>query len=306
MPNYHLDFTSHKEVLFRNEQDMNNWFNCFCSALYKTDSVCYVDCALSDHHHSCCRTKKPGELIRICRDAYAKVFNNKYSRKGPLGEKGVYIVEIQGINHLLAELSYTLRNPVHHGVTGSPFEYKYSSANCYFRKELGKIIDQPLLLSADQIKKVLSPRAEFDSKWKMGVDGVFLRESVVDIAAVETTFGTAKAFNYYLGRKSSEEWAREQAEDNGNEGVITLESFERHFVNSAESVAKMLRNENSRARLFRIGDLELCTLIDKEYAPRYGCNSVYQLTTAQKNLIANELYAKYKAGVSQIKRCLAL
>ena len=287
---------------------MNNWFNCFCSALYKTDSTCYTDCEMSDHHHSCCRTKNPGELIRISRDAYTKMFNNKYSRKGPLGEKGVYIVEIQGINHLLAELSYNLRNPVHHGVVNSPFEYKYSSVNCYFRKELGKDFEPGPLLTPDQIKRVLSPRAEYDSTWKMSVDGVFLRESVVDTAAVETTFGTPKAFNYYLSRKSSEDWKREQGEDNNGVDAITLDSFEQNMLRGkeAESFAKMLRNENSRSPVFRINDLDLCSIIDRIYVPKYNVESVYHLSVAQKNQIANELYSKYKAGVSQIKRCLVL
>ena len=42
MPNYHLCFTSHKEVLFRDEEDMNHGFNSLCSSLYKTDSACYA------------------------------------------------------------------------------------------------------------------------------------------------------------------------------------------------------------------------------------------------------------------------
>lgn len=308
MSNFHIGFTSHREVLFRNEQDVNTWFNCYCSALYKTDSVCYTECEMSDHHHSCCRSKNPGELIRICRDAYTKVFNNKYLRSGPLGERGVYIVEIKGINHLISEFAYTLRNPVHHGVVNSPFEYRYSSANCYFKKELGKNFEPTGLLTVEQIKKVLSPRAEFDPSWKMGVDGVFLRDSVVDISAVETTFGTAKAFNYYLSRKSSEDWKREQEEDDNGIDAITLETFENQVGKKvdAECFAKMLRNENSRTPVFRINDLELCAVIDTEYVPKYYCESVYHLKASQKNQIANELYVKYKAGFSQIKRCLVL
>lgn len=309
MPNYHLGFASHMEVMFRNPEDMNHWFNCFCSALYKTDSVCYAESTMSDHNHNCTRTKQPGELIRIARDSYNKYFNNKYSRKGPLGEKGVYIVEIEGLNHLLAELSYTLRNSVHHGITSTPFEYQYSSVNCYFMKQLGKEPYSGKLLNPRQIQSILPRRAEYDPAWKMSEEGVFLRESVMDIAAVETSFGTARAFNYYMGRKSGEEWKKEQMEDGSLLPPVTLESFERGFSKkgpSEESFAKMLRNESARIPVFRITDLDLCHLIDTEYVPRFSCESVYHLSETQKQQIANELLRKYHPGHSQLRRCLII
>lgn len=307
MPNYHINFTSHKEVLFRNRDDINSWFNCFCSALCKTDSACYTETAMSDHHHSCCRTKTPWEIIRISRDAYSKLFNNKYKRKGPLGERGVFYDELIGANHTLAAFSYSLRNAQHHGVVGSPFEYPHSSINCYFRKELGKIFYPPKLLNPAQIRSILSPRAEFDPSWKMSEEGVFLRESVVDVAAVEAAYGTVRAFNYYMSRKSAEEWSREQEEDDGSMLPITLNNFERSlYSGDANSFAKMLRNETSRKSVFNINDLDLCALIDNTYVPQFDVDSVYQLTLWQKNKIANLLMNKYRPGYSQLKRCLAL
>lgn len=306
MKNTHLCFTSHKEVLFRNEADMNTWFNCFCSALYKTDSICYTDSTLSDHFHTCCRTQYPSELIKISRDSYAKKFNNKYLRKGSLGDEGFFIQELDGLQQLLAAMTYTICNAKHHGVVASPFEYKYCSINSYFRKQLGKNTVPDRLLTPEEIRKVLPKRAEYNPSWKMNIDGVFLRESVMDVETVEVSYGTAQAFNYYIGRKSGPEWKKEQEVD-GKE-AITLESFESGLiekdVSKEKSLSSLLRNERSRTAVFAIDDLALCEIIDNQYVPQMGCKSVYSLTESQKNAIANELYKKYYARISQLRRCL--
>ena len=306
MPNYHLCFTSHKEALFRDEEDMNHAFNSLCSSLYKTDSACYAYASMSDHHHGCYRTKDPVELIRTFRESHTKYFNRKYHRSGCFGEAGAYCQEISGVKHFLAAVSYVLKNPPHHGVATTPFEYKYSSANDYFRKELGKIVEPVRLLSYREIKAVLPRRAAFDPSWKMGPEGVFLSRSVLDISAVETNFGTAQAFNYYMGRKSGEDWIKEQADENVS-APFTLENIEAPLVKpNGVSVADLLRNEKSRYSTVSTTDLELCSVIDNKYVPDYGKMSVYLLTEKEKLEIANKLYKKHTFNADQIKRCLVL
>lgn len=144
---YHLCFTSHQEVMYRNAADMNRSFNTLCSALHKTGSRCLAECDLPNHHHGCYETECPAELVQIKRQAYGHYFNEKYDRKGPLGDPGYFLLEIQGIRHLLAAMSYSIKNAVHHGITATPFEWPYCSANAYFRKELGKLYVPDVLLS---------------------------------------------------------------------------------------------------------------------------------------------------------------
>lgn len=199
---YHLCFTSHKEVMYRNDEDMKRAFNCLCSALYRTESRCLAENDLPNHHHGCYETACPGELVQLRRQSYTRYFNEKYGRKGPLGDKGYFAVELQGLRHKLTAISYTLRNTVHHGFTATPFEWPYSSANAYFRKELGKRYVPDLLLTPVQIEAALPRRAQFNPKWQMGIEGVFLRESIMETAVVENLYATSKAFNYYLTRLS--------------------------------------------------------------------------------------------------------
>lgn len=306
---YQLCYASHKEVLFRSEADMNMAFNSLCSALYKTGSRCLAETFMSNHHHGCYDTPCPSELIRISRDSYTRLFNQKYERNGMLGEKGVYCVEVEGLRHLLAAITYTLRNCVHHGVESSPFAYPYSSINAYFRKELGKDAPDPPLLTPAQIRATLPRRAAFDPSWKMGPEGVFLRKSVIATSIVEAAYATPQAFNYMMGRKSGSDWAKEQEADGTNTPPFTLDTIEEAYLRgkrerAEQAVMEMLRNEKARYAQRPVSDLRLCELIDTKEITRYGRHSVYHLSENEKNEIANRLYRQLGASVNQLRRCL--
>ena len=307
---YHICFTSHKEVMYRNEEDMKRSFNALCSALHKTGSRCLAENDLPNHHHGCYETEHPAELVQIKRQAYTHMFNEKYDRKGPLGDPGYFMMEVQGIRHLLAVLSYTIKNSTHHGITSTPFEWPYCSANVFFRKELGKLFVPEPLLSPEQIAHALPRRATYDPKWKMGVEGVFLRESVIESSLVENMFATPQAFNYLVTRKSGEDWYREQEADGNGLPPITLENIETQILQYApdrkQAIADMLRNEQSRHATARMTDLQVCELIDTCYVPKLRAFSVYHLSDSQKMAIANDLYREYRLGQAQIVRCLAL
>ena len=305
----HICYTSHNEVMFRNKEDMDYAFNSLCSALYKTGSLCLAESFISTHHHGCYITSCPRDIMRIHRISYTMYFNQKYGRSGPLGEKGVFIQEIDGIRHQIAALSYVLKNPVHHGISQTPFAYPFCSANAYFREELGKNTN-PRLLTQEQIRQVLPRRAEFDPSWKMGVEGVFLRESVVEPAMVEGLYATPQAFNYMLARKSGEDWVKEQDMDAVPFPPVTLETIESAAMPEGEerddSLFGMLRNEKSRKGPSSMTDLRLCGIIDAELASMKGHKTLYQINRYERTELANTLYRRYRCSTRQISRCLAM
>jgi hypothetical protein len=244
------------------------------------------------------------------RQSYAHYFNEKYRRKGPLGDPDYFSLELDGLQHKLTAISYTLRQSVHHGITSTPFEWPFCSVNAFFRKQLGKMFIPDLLLTPAQIEQALPRRAAFSPKWKMGVEGVFLRESVIETELVENLYATPKAFNYLVTRLSGDDWNKEQEADGNGLPPITLASFEELVLQRAASrgqtVSDMLRNEKNRGTPLGLNDLQLCKLIDKQYVPRYQVISVYQLATRQKNDIACDIYRRRLAGEAQIRRCLAM
>ena len=295
--------------MFRNVDDMNYAFNSLCSALYKTDSICLAEAFISTHHHGCYLTSLPRELMHIHRTSYTKYFNNKYGRAGSLGEKGFFMQEIDGLRHQVSAITYVLKNPVHHGISATPFAYPYCSANAFFRKDLGKDFS-PRLLTSEQIRMSLPRRAEFDPSWKMGTEGVFLRESVLETAMVESLYSTPQAFNYMLSRKSGEDWVKEQDMDSVYCPPVTLENIESPLftggLGKEDSLFHMLQNERSRFNRSVMTDLRLCGIVDMELASGKAPRTVYQLSNEEKICLANEIHRRFHCGKEQIRRCLAM
>ena len=204
-----LCLSSDNEVLFRDDKDYIRGFNCFALALYKTDSIGLAEAFMSNHCHFIVQTSAPTAFMYAFRMPYSKYFNRKYSRSGRLGELHHFELEIRGLYHHLAAISYVLRNPLHHGISPIPYAYPHSSANIIFQKEMGKNIQHDLL-PRNSYYRHIGRRVQCPENYVMDKSGIFLRESVIDTAQVENMFVTPRNFNYYMGRRTNGDWTEEQ------------------------------------------------------------------------------------------------
>ena len=170
-------------------------------------------------------------------------------------------------------------------------------------REMGKTPSHQFL-PRKSFYRYIGKRAEYPDTYKMNESGLFIRESVLDIPQVENMFGTPRAFDYFMGRKTSEEWTKEQLKDNNDRPPVTLEVIE-HGVNLNYS-AQMLSFENGKADYRKMSDIDLCHIIDHEILPKLGKQSVYHLTVSEKHRIAEMLYRRFHSEEAQIRRCLAL
>jgi hypothetical protein len=298
---YHLCLSAGEEVLFRDLEDYNRGFNCFAIALYKTVSSGLVESFMSTHSHQLVQTEAPTDLMYFFRMSYSMYFNRKYHRSGKLGEKNHFTMEVVGYHHILAASSYVLRNALHHGISPIPYAYPHCSANAIFMKEMGKSPCQRLI-DPRHYRRFIGKNAEYPASYKMNESGVFLRESVLDIPQVENLFVTPRAFNWYMSRKSSEEWEAEQGKDKNGKAPINIATIESGVI--TESTEKMLIYENGKTDYRRPSDIDICTEIDRNILPKYGKTSVYMLTRQEKQQIAEHLYRNLHIGERQIRRCL--
>ena len=288
--------------MFRDLEDYHKGFNYFALALHKTGSTGLVESFMSTHTHQLVQTADPEEFMHCFRQPYSMYFNHKYHRSGKLGENVHFTMEVVGYHHKIAAASYVLRNALHHGVAPLPYAYPHCSANSIFRKEMGKFLDENILPEKHH-SKFLSRRAEYPSSYKMSESGIFLRETVLDIPQVENLFVTPRAFNFYMSRKSSEEWEAEQSKDGNGMSAINISAIEKGVP--IHSIERMLVFENGKADYRKISDIELCTSLDDLARKQYGQPSVYMLSEMQKQTIAEDLYRRLHIGESQIRRCLA-
>lgn len=300
---YHLCLSGGGEVMFRDDEDYHKGFNYFALALYKTGSIGLAEAIMATHAHQIVQTEYPEEFMYNFRRPYSMYFNHKYHRRGRLGEKAHFTMEVVGYHHTLAAICYVLRNALHHGVVSMPYAYPHCSVNAFFRREMGKFLDEKVL-PKHSYWNFLGRRADCPDSYKMSESGVFLRESVLDVPQVENLFVTARTFNFYMARKSSEEWEREQIKDGNGLAPINLTLIENGIKDC--TLEKMRVFENGKADYEKITDIELCTELDSLARNRYGKHSVYQLSLKEKQQIAEYLYRGRHIGESQIRRCLVL
>lgn len=299
---YHLCLSAGDEIMFRDLEDYHRGFNCFALALYKTDSTGLVESFMSNHSHQLVQTAFPKDFMYAFRHPYSKYFNCKYHREGKLGEKVPFTMEVVGYNHMVAAASYVLRNALHHGVVPIPYAYPHSTVNAIFREQMGKPPHEDLL-PRKSFYRYIGKTAVYPDTYKMHSSGVFLRESVLDIPQVENMFVTPRAFNFYMTRKSSEEWEREQEKDENGRPPFNIANIEKGICHSSE-FDRMLRFESGKSDYRQMSDMELCTMVDVMVRERYGKLSVYQLSLQEKRTMAEELYRLLRISEVRIRRCL--
>ena len=304
---FHFCFSSPGEVLFRDEEDHIYYFNAYAQALFATGSKSMADCEMSNHCHHVILSERPARAAAILRISYTKYYNHKYFRSGPLGEKGVFLRELDGNAQLVVALSYVLRQPVHHGVSHSPFNYPFSSINCYFREELGKNEIVRCVPDA-MVASYLPRRAAIPPTFKMGYNGMFKRESVTEHRLTELQYGTYGTFSFYMTRRSSEQWREEQLRNNAGVQPLVLGDIEEgllaHDPEGAASLRTMQSNESKKFLLPANDDLALCKIIDRTVLHEFRLPSVYQLADGQRAKLAQRLLTQHHAHMDQIRRCL--
>jgi hypothetical protein len=300
---WHISFSAGDEVLCRDEDDFNYLFNCIALAVARNDASLLADSEMATHFHMCPRAENPLDVFHAVRYAYSRYFNQKYHRKGRLGELQPFIIELKGLCHTIAALTYVLRNALHHGVCPTPFGYPYNSSRCIFAEELGFVHSMEPLAERN-VRRLMPAHVRCPSGYRMTKSGIIIRESVIDVADVEHLYGTPRSYLYHMNRLSSEEWTREQTNDRNGLPPVTLEMIEAGMPYRSEQ--ELRNNEFGKFDHAALTYTQVCSIIQKEILRRYSKESVYVLSAKEVNEIANWLYYTYRLSTKMIARCLAL
>ena len=300
---YHICFTSHEEVMFRDREDHDMFINTMALQSFSSGTEILADAEMSTHVHQAVFTDCPAEFARRERMSYTKYFNKKYGRQGRFGQKYTFIVLVLGIYHILAMIAYVLRNGLHHGAAPTAFGYPFCSVRDMFAEDLGFCQDLAVPMSRQDIASRLPRYSEFPDSYQMNERGVFVRSSFMELRRTEQFFSTPRNYLYQMNRLTEESWIKEQLKDQTGQ-PITIADIEQA---DERTVAQMLNNEYGRNfSRTRLQDMDVCALIDKDLIRPYGVQSVYQLTDSQKNRIARQLKNDFHVPDAQISRCLVL
>ena len=296
--------------MFRSEADLIIGFNCLAMGILETDSSLLAEGFLSTHIHTLPITDCPGELIKRFRYAYSRYFNAKYHRRGSLGQRIPFVLEVDGFHHRLTAINYLNRQGLHHGIAPTPFAYKHCSANSFFMEALGKK-QPPTQLPDNQRYKYLPGRGPLSSQYRMNESGMILREDILEVALVESMYGTPRNFLYQMNRVGDEIFREDQAKEESTSPLITLALIEKGTPEL--DVAQLLRNENGKHNPNNISDIELCELIDNYYLPMCcKAEAIYDTSLSERiriyKCLSGELWAtrRKRTTEAQLKRCLVL
>lgn len=293
---YHICIASHDEVMFRSPEDYIRGFNHFACAVLETESRALGDGEMSTHCHFGVQTDSRVAFISKFRYGYTRYFNAKYHRKGRLGERNCFWLELDGVRHVTAALSYILRQGLHHGITSTPYEYPYCSANVIFQKELGKRPENELLHDSKR-SRYLPRDVKIDTQYRMDTSGLLLREDIIDTRYVEELYISPKNFLFQMNRNSDDSWIKDQSEEDSISPIITLDKIEPGVADF--DISSLIANEKGRPNKSWMHDMELCQLIDNEYVPRYFSNAerhtVYDLSDDKRADLANQVYAYFES-----------
>lgn len=300
---YHICFTSHGEVMFRDEEDHGMFVNLMALRCYSMKADLLVEAEMSTHAHLNIFSDAPTRYAGVLRMSYTKYFNAKYGRKGRFGEKYTFLLKVDGLNHQMVLENYVLRNGLHHGAAATALGYPYCTARELFAKDLGYPQEAAVRRSRAEIAAYLPPKSVFPDSYEMNAAGVFVRRSFMEIRQAEQCYGSPRNYLYQMNRLTDDSWAQDQLRD-GTGAPITLSMVEQV---DEKSIAQMLNNEHGRQfSRSRLQDMEVCRLIDQDLLPGFGVKSVYQLTSTQQKQIARQLYYEFHLPDAQIRRCLVL
>ena len=299
---YHTCFTSHSEVLFRNDEDHRMFVNLLALAAFRNDAEVLADAEMSTHVHLNVFTNEPVAFASTLRQSYTKWFNRRYGREGRFGEKGFYLLRIEGHYHQMVAENYILRNGLHHGVAPTAFAYPYCSVRELFSEDLGFPTAPMGTYSKGEMAFFLPRHAEFPDEYEMDENGMITRRSFMEIRKAEQYYVTPRNYLYQMNRLTDESWLKEQAADNCDQKPVTLADIEQAEDNA---VSRMLKNENARGFNKSImQDLDVCKLIDGNYLG--SAPSVYVMTESQRERIFRALLYEHRLPEKQIRRCLAM
>ena len=267
----HLCLSSHDEIMYRSEEDLNMGFNCLALAILSTESRLLAEGFLTTHNHCLIQTENHKEVFSRSRYAYTRYFNAKYGRKGRLGEKTCFSLEIEGLHHMTAALNYIIRQGLHHGLATTPFAYPHCSANAFFRKELGKSYTPTLLPDANRYLYLPRDNRIPSDKYRMSSSGLLLREDIIDTAYVEEVYISPRNYLFQMNKASNNDQECTEQRQENDAPPITVEIIEAG-VPDFDSKA-VTRFEQGRVDRNRMTDLELCEIIDRRIIPLFSKES---------------------------------
>ena len=211
-------------------------------------------CLMSNHLHIVAKGENAilKKFIISFKRRYSMWLARKYNEHKILHRTAFTIKEIDSTEYLKQVIAYVLRNPIAAGINVSPFQYKWSSASCYFRqKDIGNKKDQTGL-SGNRIRRIFKTRT-------LIIDGINIIDgemadlmSFVKFTEVEAIFKTSRALMYFMSK------------DNDNEIELEMNTLKKVSYNDStviNAIRQICEKKFQTSQINALGIHEKCSLV---------------------------------------------
>lgn len=211
-------------------------------------------CLMSNHLHIVAKGENAilKKFIISFKRRYSMWLARKYNEHKILHRTAFTIKEIDSTEYLKQVIAYVLRNPIAAGINVSPFQYKWSSASCYFRqKDIGNKKDQTGL-SGNRIRRIFKTRT-------LIIDGINIIDgemadlmSFVKFTEVEAIFKTSRALMYFMSK------------DNDNEIELEINTLKKVSYNDStviNAIRQICEKKFQTSQINALGIHEKCSLV---------------------------------------------
>ncbi len=129
--------------LFYDNEDYEYFLYKFSVNQKKIASSVFAYCLMPNHYHFLIRQDSEEKIYKIFNYSfisYAKYFNNKYSRKGPIFRSPLQHKFIDNGIHLLQLCKYIHMNPVRKDIVDLPEQWEYSDYSDWINEKESKFL----------------------------------------------------------------------------------------------------------------------------------------------------------------------
>jgi REP element-mobilizing transposase RayT len=141
-------------------------------AVAKFELICDAFCLMTNHYHLLLRTPQGllSEAMQQLNANFARIFDRRVGRHGPVWEARFHDDPIETDGHLLQSARYIVLNPVRAGICADPADYRWSS----YRASAG-LAPQPRFLTTSWLLAQLGGPAGYRSFVREGAPAATLR-----------------------------------------------------------------------------------------------------------------------------------
>lgn len=271
----------------REKEDYYKCINCIAISANKSATKILAYTILSNHIHLIIHSQNTPLFTHSFKDSYTKFYNNKYKKKGKIFKKANIETEINTKNEFIIKTNYVLKNPVHHFITRSAFDYPFTSINIYYSDNTAyktEIKRCPHKLEKQYISAHNLPLTQ---ELFMDINGHIKPESFLHYKELESIYETHRSFIYNMTKLTKDE-----------EDLIYLEGSKRNIKEIIQTMD---------FKVFKLSDIDLCDKIDRIVKHELKIKHFqYTIPNTYRLKLAHKLTKSKQTSIEQASRCLAL